>query len=178
VRQLLHTGARILCLGRPMPEAESAALPAVEIQVWEGGTLAGPADASAGGPDTSSVGPDEWQDLTALWAGAKLTPLPPTARLDPAWSHARLRRGGRLVASASVQQLAAPLGSADARLLICSVACDLAERRSGAARQCVHALTACRGAAAALLEPGTGSDRFFVRLGWQPVGSAYLYRYY
>lgn len=177
VRLLLHTGARILSLGRPMPEAESAVLPAVELQVWGGSAPARPAGASAGGPDTSTARPGEWRDLTALWEQAGLTPLPPTARLDPVWSHARLRRAGCLVASASVQHLAAPLGSSGARLLTCSVACDSAERRTGAARQCVQALIARRGEAAALIEPGTGSELFFARLGWQPVGSAYLYRY-
>lgn len=173
VRQLLYTGARILCLGRPMPGAESTVLPAVTLDVWGGGRSAEP----AGEPDTSAAGHAEWRQLTELWEQVRLTPLPPTARLDPAWRHARLHRSGRLVASASVQHLAAPLGESGARLLICSVACDPAARRSGAARQCVQALTARRGEAAALVEPGTGSDRFFARLGWQPVGNAYLYRY-
>lgn len=177
LRRLLYTGARILSVNRPMPAAESAPLRAVELAVWGHGTTAGTAGGPADGPDTSTAGPAEWQHLTALWQRADLTPLPPTTRLDPAWRHARLRRAGRLVAAASVQRLAAPLGETQARRLICSVACEPSARRSGAARQCVQALTDTPGEAAALLEPGTGSDRFFARLGWRPVGRAYLYRY-
>jgi len=173
VRPLLHTGARILSLGRPLPDGESAALQAVPLEVWGGRTPAGPPE----GADSDVPGQAEWQQLAALWQQAGLTPLPPTARADPAWSHARIQRNGRPVAAASAQQLLAPLGESGAGLLVCSVACEPAGRRTGAARRCVQALTAGRGEAAALLEPGSGSDRFFAGIGWRPVGSAYLYRY-
>ncbi|GAA0674445.1 hypothetical protein GCM10010193_29210 [Kitasatospora atroaurantiaca] len=187
VRPLLHTGARILSLGRPLPDGESAALRAVPLEVWGADAPDGPPGGAAcdvpgpacdvPGPACDVPGPAEWQQLAALWQQAGLTPLPPTARDDPSWSHARIHRDGRPVAAAGAQQLLAPLGESGARLLVCSVVCEPAARRTGAARRCVQALTAGRGGAAALLEPGSGSDRFFAGIGWRPVGRAYLYRY-
>ncbi|WP_202232086.1 hypothetical protein [Actinacidiphila reveromycinica] len=172
VGSLLFTGTRLLSLGAPLPVPARRAPQPVRLAVWGGpGAEAPPQGVWTQTPDRPC-----WERMTGLWTAAGLTPLPPSARSAADWRHAGRGQGTELAGCASAQQLMAPLGATGARRLVCSVVSDPARRRTGVARACVRAVAGGAGAAA-LLEPGSGSDRFFAALEWTPVGDAYFYHH-
>jgi hypothetical protein len=171
LRLLVHTGARVLALGGPLPATCVDRLQPVELSLWTGRSGA----ASSSGVNTTTPTTTEWRQMQRLWHDNRLTVLPDSARDDPDWRHARAVHDGEMLACASIQRLAAEVDGA--RALVCGVAARVDRRRTGHAHRCVAALLPPGEPVAAVLEPGSGSDGFFTRIGWQRTGPVFLYRH-
>ncbi|WP_330334621.1 hypothetical protein OHS33_35895 [Streptomyces sp. NBC_00536] len=185
---VLHSGARVLAFGAPFPDPLVHDVAHETVTVWtvepgahppEGraSTGTGTGTRTAAGTATATPTPEQWSQMAALWRGTGITVLAESARDHASWTHARcLDLRGRVVATASAQQLPGPVTGSGARLLVCAVATSADHRNRGAGARCVRAVTAGR-RAAALVEAGSPSGRFFQRLGWAPATVAHLYRY-
>jgi Acetyltransferase (GNAT) family len=170
---VLHSGARVLAFGAPFPDALVHDVEHETVTVW----TVDPDGRTAAEAATATPAPGHWAEMTALWRATGITVLAGSARDHASWTHARcLDPPGRVVATASAQQLPGPVTASGARLLVCAVATSPGHRKKGAGAHCVRAVTAGR-RAAALVEAGSHSARFFERLGWAPATVAHLYRY-
>ncbi|MET9361755.1 GNAT family N-acetyltransferase [Streptomyces sp. NPDC006632] len=175
---VLHSGARVLAFGSPFPDALVRDVEHETVTVWTVAPDARPApEIPAARASTTTPVPEQWIRMAALWRATGITVLADSARDHTSWTHARrLDPRGHVIATASVQQLTCPVTESGARLLVCAVATSPDHRKKGAAAHCVRAVTAGR-RAAALVEAGSQSARFFERLGWRPATVAHLYRY-
>ncbi|MEU9096817.1 GNAT family N-acetyltransferase [Streptomyces sp. NPDC048361] len=171
---VLHSGARVLAFGVPFPDTLVGDVAHETVTVWT-------VDPDGRTPAASATPtPEQWSQMVELWRATGITVLAGSARDHPSWTHALcfnpLDPPGHVVATASTQQLPHPITELGARILMCAVATSPDHRKKGAAAQCVRALTAGR-RAAALVEAGSQSARFFQHLGWRPDSVAHLYRY-
>lgn len=188
LRVIATTGARLLVFDEQLPAELTGGMPPVALTSWCDDTAPGP-DGVAGtrDPNAGAPGSSRWSEIVALHRECGLVPLPPAVRAASEWRHTWLADGshdrpdgrsdGGLLAAASMQQVANPIGPAGARHLVACVATRPAVRRRGAAARCVAAVRAAAGGPCAAITENRAAARFFEHVGWRRYQTVWLYRW-